>query len=256
MENLVGTTNESNRYKWLKRVLASIPAGKRILDAGAGEMQYRALCSHLDYVSQDFAQYAPSKDNSGKSIPQWQYPKLDIISNINDIPQPNASFDAVMCTEVFEHIPDPTIVLRELVRLLKEGGLLILTAPFCSMAHMNPYFYYTGYSKNWYEYWLPKLGMEIIELDINGNYFEWLAQELRRLPWMALYFGKHELLRDDQESLEIMLNVLNECSKKDVGSDSWLSFGTHVLAKKCYNVNTDLIWQKASFYDALDIAMQ
>ena len=49
--------NERTRQTWLKKTLAALPAGTRILDAGAGELQNRQLCEHLDYVSQDFCQY-------------------------------------------------------------------------------------------------------------------------------------------------------------------------------------------------------
>ena len=49
--------NEDQRNLWLTKILADIPAGKRILDAGAGELRNKPLCLHLDYVSQDICQY-------------------------------------------------------------------------------------------------------------------------------------------------------------------------------------------------------
>ena len=53
----VGTTNSIFRENWLKEILMDIPNGMKILDAGAGEGQYQKYCEHLDYVSQDFAEY-------------------------------------------------------------------------------------------------------------------------------------------------------------------------------------------------------
>jgi len=50
----VGTKNLSNREVWLKKTLKQIPTGSRILDAGAGEQQYKRFCTHLNYVAQDF----------------------------------------------------------------------------------------------------------------------------------------------------------------------------------------------------------
>ena len=44
---IVGTKNVLNREAWLKISLQRIPAGFRILDAGAGEQQYRQFCAHL-----------------------------------------------------------------------------------------------------------------------------------------------------------------------------------------------------------------
>ncbi len=49
--------NEINRQVWLKKILIALPAGLRILDAGAGELRNKKYCSHLDYISQDFSQY-------------------------------------------------------------------------------------------------------------------------------------------------------------------------------------------------------
>lgn len=56
-----GLNNESNRVEWLENILKKIPAGLRILDAGAGEQQFKKFCSHLQYISQDFAQYKPEE---------------------------------------------------------------------------------------------------------------------------------------------------------------------------------------------------
>ena len=53
----VGISNEWNCEKWLGKTLSQIPAGSRILDAGAGELKYKKFCAHLNYVSQDFGQY-------------------------------------------------------------------------------------------------------------------------------------------------------------------------------------------------------
>ena len=53
--------NPLNRQAWLRKTLADLPAGFRILDAGAGELQNLAHCQHLEYVSQDFCQYKGHK---------------------------------------------------------------------------------------------------------------------------------------------------------------------------------------------------
>lgn len=129
----VGTKNQTYREAWLERALAALPAGSRILDAGAGELQYKRYCRHLDYVSQDFARYDGQGNGKGLQSGIWDQTSLDIVSDICSIPQPDASFDAVMCVEVLEHVPRPVAALRELNRLLKRGGVLILTAPFCSL---------------------------------------------------------------------------------------------------------------------------
>ena len=43
----------------------------------------------------------------------------------------------------------------------------MLTAPFCCLSHMAPHFYYTGFSRHFYEKWLKELGFEGL-LTIHG----------------------------------------------------------------------------------------
>lgn len=54
---LFKNNNEDDRQAWLAKTLQALPARTRLLDAGAGELQNRKYCEHLDYVSQDFCQY-------------------------------------------------------------------------------------------------------------------------------------------------------------------------------------------------------
>ena len=66
-----GTQNQANRDAWVERTLANIPSRLRILDAGAGELRYKSFCAHLDYVSQDFAQYDGQGDGAGLQMGSW-----------------------------------------------------------------------------------------------------------------------------------------------------------------------------------------
>ena len=179
--------NSENRQAWLEKTLAALPQGLRILDAGAGRLRNKPLCSHLDYVSQDFCQvsnYDELGDSNLDGIGQVDTAlsaKIDVVSDIAAIPQPDASFDAILCTEVLEHVPDPVKALEEFARLLKPGGQLIVTAPFASMVHLAPYHFCTGFSRYWYEHHLPRLGLQIRELTANGDWFSYCYQELARL---------------------------------------------------------------------------
>src|SRR4030065_1081692 len=149
--------NDEARQHWLKKVLSSLPQGARILDAGAGEWRNQPLCSHLNYVAQDFCQYGGgvSALNDGLQTGRWDTSRIDLVCDITNIPELDASCDFILCSEVLEHVPDPSKVLDEFARLLKVGGKLILTAPFASLVHFSPYHYCSGFSRYWYEYHLP-----------------------------------------------------------------------------------------------------
>jgi len=184
--------NELDRQDWLKKTLAAVPAGSRILDAGAGELKNRRYCSHLDYLSQDFCQYggqAGGAMREGLQSTSWDTSRIDVVSDIAAIPISDGSFDAVLCSEVLEHVPEPTRALDEFARLLKRGGKLIITAPFASLVHMAPYHYCTGFSRYWYEHHLPVRGLAIAELTANGDWFAFAEQEIARLGGMERQRG-------------------------------------------------------------------
>src|SRR5256714_6937453 len=228
--NDVGTRNEATRAAWLEKTLAQIPAGGRLLDAGAGERQFEEFCHHLDYVAQDFGKYDGKGNLAGLQTGSWNQATLDIVSDISNIPEPEASFDAVLCVEVFEHIPAPVLAIREFARLLKRGGHLIITAPFCSLTHFAPYHFYTGFSRYFYGTHLPALGFEIVEMEENGNFFEYVAQELHRLPEIADRYAKDAPSPAEDAALRQIFEMLERFSAKDARSGELLHFGYHVKA--------------------------
>lgn len=233
LRSAVGTANKQTREQWLENRLRALPAGIRLLDAGAGEGANKKFCEHLDYVSQDFAEYLGEGDGSGLQTGSWDVGGIDIVSDITNIPEPDGTFDAILCSEVFEHLPDPVLALKEFSRLLKPGGTLLITAPFSSLSHFAPYHYYSGFNRYFYQQHLPEQGFEILQLEENGNYFEWLAQELRRLDFMAVRYSKAAMSRFERAVRDLLLKALERFSSTDSGSAEMLCFGIHVEAKKC-----------------------
>ncbi|MCC6177168.1 MAG: class I SAM-dependent methyltransferase [Chloroflexi bacterium] len=75
-------------------------------------------------------------------------PDVDAIGDAHHLPFGDESFDAIVCTEVFEHLLDPPAAAREIVRVLKPGGRLILTTRFCFPLHDRPadYWRFTPYT--------------------------------------------------------------------------------------------------------------
>lgn len=176
----MGSINEKSRETWVEKKLASVPAGRSILDIGAGECQYKKFCPHLNYVSQDVAIYDGEGNQAGLQTGTWDFSQIDIRCDAVDIPE-DVKYDAILCTEVLEHVPDPVKVVEKIARLVKPGGDILLTAPFSSLTHFAPYHYATGFSSYFYNLHLDRLGCEILEITPNGGYFDFLDQELGRV---------------------------------------------------------------------------
>lgn len=223
-------TNEEERDRWIKAALSRVPAGARILDAGAGQLRYKPFCDHLAYVSQDFCQYEGVGNQLGLQTEAWDTSRIDLVCDITRIPELDKSFDAILCSEVLEHVPSPEAVLLEFSRLLKPGGQLILTAPFASLVHFAPFYYATGFSRYWYEHHLPKMGFEVLSLTPNGDWFDWFKQEIVRLPRVARRYRPRILpFAFIGMSIGVLLLALVRPSR---GASELGCFGWHCLARK------------------------
>lgn len=150
--------------------------GSILLDAGAGKCPYKAFFSQANYIAIDV-----SKKNDSK---------LDLIANLDTLPFQSNSVDAILCTQVLEHVKQPQKVLLEFRRVLKAGGRLFLTVPQGWGLHEKPYDYFrfTSYAL---DFLLKNAGFEIIFIKPRGGYFWYLGDRLRKFPT----FIKRRVLR-------------------------------------------------------------
>ena len=96
----------------------------RLLDVGCGELPYAPLFQpHVtELVGLDTA------DN----------PHATLTGTIEAIPAPDASFDVVLCAQVLEHVNDPAHGIRELNRVTRPGGRVLLSTHGTMVYHPNP----------------------------------------------------------------------------------------------------------------------
>lgn len=215
------------RDKWVEDKLNLIMPGGVVLDAGCGSQRYRITCGHLKYKAQDFGKYTNDAteviENPIGGLSQYIYGELDYVGNIWEIDEKDEAFDAILCTEVLEHLPYPNETIKELSRLTKKEGYLILTAPTFSLKHMDPYHYYTGFTDRWFEHILNKYDFEVIEIKPVSDYYRILAMELARTASIRGIFSALFLLP---------AFVFLYCQPKSSASTASLCYGYHVLAKK------------------------
>jgi 2-polyprenyl-3-methyl-5-hydroxy-6-metoxy-1,4-benzoquinol methylase len=172
--------NQKDRDAWIASVAAQIPPGSSVLDVGAGSCPYREVFAHTGYKTHDFKKYEGYIDADRQ---EGTYGELDYISDIVALPILSGSFDVVMCTEVLEHVPEPIRAFGEMARVVRPGGLLILTAPLGSGLHQEPFHFYGGYTPHWYEMMAKRFGLIVEEISPNGTFFKNLAQECARVAW-------------------------------------------------------------------------
>lgn len=111
---------------------------------------------------------------------------LDIEHDLNELlPLNDSEFDTIILSDVLEHIKNPDQLWREMKRVLKPGGILILNVPFYYWLHETPhdYFRYTEFALRKYA---DENNFEIIELHSTGGIIEVLtdlnAKIFMRIP--------------------------------------------------------------------------
>ena len=153
----------------------------------------------------------------------YKYGQLDYVGDIWDISEKDNTFDAILCTEVFEHIPHPIKTIQEFSRLLKKDGKLILTAPSNCLRHMDSYFFYSGFTDRWYEKFFNENGLKIESFAAVGDYYSWLMVEMARTATSHSILAKLALT-------PAFLYFYNK--KKTQTSVDTLCMGYHVVATK------------------------
>jgi SAM-dependent methyltransferase len=158
----------------LERFAAELPAGTRLLDAGAGECQYEHLFRHCRYVAVDL----------GVGDTAWDYSQLDALGDLTALPLRDGACEAALNVVVLEHTREPARVLAEIGRVLRPGGRLLLVAPQEWAVHQVPHDYFR-YTRFGLQYLLEQAGFEQIEIRPGGGFFTLLG---RRLLDAALFF--------------------------------------------------------------------
>lgn len=112
--------------------------------------------------------------------------RVGVVGDVCRLPFPSNVFGCVLCTEVLEHLLTPQAAIDEFHRVLRPGGMLVLTTRCVWPVHDAPhdYFRFTRYG-------LAHLArrFEIVELREDGTLLESLAMVVQRLGYQTELLG-------------------------------------------------------------------
>lgn len=187
LTGLPGLTGALDRYvrdfearieKAVRELALSLPPAARVLDAGAGESRHRACFARQRYVGVDL----------GVGDATWNYRDLDVCADLAKLPFADETFDAALNIVTLEHVLEPAGVLREIRRVLKPGGRLLMVVPLEWEEHQQPHDYFR-YTQFGVRHLLSSAGLEIVSLTAAGGIFRLLSRRcfmaLKTAWWMA-----------------------------------------------------------------------
>lgn len=154
------------RKRLLKALLKYTPQlSGSIMDFGCGSKPYKSLFNVKEYLGVDFHGQGHSHENE----------LIDVYYDGISLPFESNRFDGIFSSEVFEHIFNLEIILKELNRVLKHGGKLLITCPFAICEHEvpNDFARYTSYGL---KDLLQRNGFEIITFEKAGTASETISQ--------------------------------------------------------------------------------
>jgi len=153
---------------FLKNASEEMAPGALMLDAGSGDGRYKKFFPKVTYESADICKL------------ERDYGNVSYVCDLKSIPVEDSRFDAIICTQVLEHVNEPIEVLKEFHRVLKKDGVLYLTAPLYYPEHEIPYdfFRYTQYG---HQHMFSKCGFTIEKIEWMEGYYMTLSTQL----WIA-----------------------------------------------------------------------
>lgn len=147
--------------------------GEIVLDAGAGSFRYKKILLEKGYVyeSQDFDQGFDFESRG----------KHTYTCDLEKIPVRDGYFDLIICTQVLEHLPKPSIVFAEFSRVLRSGGTLGLTTNFLFPKHGEPYDYFR-FTDHSLRALSESTDFSVLDIKPRGGFFTLLAKVLFDFP--------------------------------------------------------------------------
>lgn len=160
----------SFNYLTTKNIVADIKDNASLftgtlVDVGAGNSPYYELFNVGEYIAIDLPGALPT--NEKRKIIQYNGDALNL-------PLPDDSCDCAVSMQVLEHISDPDKALKEINRVLKGNGLVLISVPHVTPIHLEPYDFFR-YTPNGMMKLLESNGFEVIKVKQQGGLFTSLA---------------------------------------------------------------------------------
>jgi SAM-dependent methyltransferase len=129
-QSIRALSHQSTNQKVLDLTIELLAPDKRVLDLGAGEGYFAKLLG--DHIERAYGVRPATLLTACDVTPglfKYKEVPCDMIGPDGKLPYPDGSFDIVCSLEVVEHVQDQFLYCREILRVLKPGGIAIISTP-------------------------------------------------------------------------------------------------------------------------------
>lgn len=162
-----------------------------VLDVGAGNKKYKVFI-------EKYCEKYVTLDIQGD---------VDYVADASAMPIDNEVFDCALSFQMFEHVKEPELIVSEIYRILKKGGICIATVPFMAPEHADPYDFqrFTTYGfKSLFE----KSGFKVLNVEKYGGPATVFVESIKFAYFSPYTSGKIKL-KIGQKILRILYWLAN-----------------------------------------------
>ncbi|PIR97605.1 MAG: hypothetical protein COT91_00435 [Candidatus Doudnabacteria bacterium CG10_big_fil_rev_8_21_14_0_10_41_10] len=194
-----------SQNKFFEKKLKLLSERGKILDVGSGKPWQKEMAQYKDWF----------KNTTYETLDTDPQSQATHIADVQKIPLPDESYDAIICKAVLQHVPFPYNAIQQMHRVLKPGGLLLVYVPFIYPYHAK---------KNLYkDYWrFSKDGIERLFRDFQGLEISPVDGYFTTM----LNFFPVSILRKTFKPITILVDKLFQTKKRSSVS------GYYIFAKK------------------------
>lgn len=131
LERLLANVGDMSLKRRARKIIKELNprSGEKIIDLGCGTGYYLYLLSSLP-----IGLHLSGLDNDEKAMIEAKQLLRDknikfVVGDLHKMPFEDESFDKAVMSEVLEHVANDTLVLKEVFRILKQNGVLVISVP-------------------------------------------------------------------------------------------------------------------------------
>ena len=142
-------------------------------------------------------------------------PGVDIVGDVLNPPIADASYDTVVSNQVMEHVKEPWVMVEHVARILRPGGVCILSAPFMAPFHANPNDFFR-FTEQGMQHLCRRAGLEVVLCTKHGGMWASVGETMKHRFFNPLNPQRSRLNKLLAPRIERIFRFLNKLHRPGI----------------------------------------